>query len=110
NVARYPNVRVIPGAIGAKSGSVALSNPKGESDAVRTTRAENGGTPVYSVADLKALAGSDAELFLMKVDIEGFESDLFSANTEWIGATSIIVVEPHDWMLPGEHSSRSMQK
>lgn len=110
NVAPFKNIKLVEGAIGARAGRVGLSNPQGEAYAVRTTREESGPVPVFTVADLKAQARGNGALLLVKVDIEGFESDLFSENIDWIDETAALIVEPHDWMLPGQHSSASLQK
>jgi FkbM family methyltransferase len=96
-------VTVVEGAIGARRGSVTLSNPIGTNDAVRTTRSSSGTVPVRTIDDL----AEDGRLFLVKVDIEGFESDLFSANTDWLTRVGVIMIEPHDWMFPGEYRSHS---
>jgi FkbM family methyltransferase len=45
--------------------------------------------------------------FVAKIDIEGGEADLFSANTEWVERTPILIIELHDWLLPKSGSSRS---
>lgn len=45
--------------------------------------------------------------FLVKIDIEGGEGDLFSANTEWVAQTPILIVELHDWLLTRSGNSRS---
>lgn len=45
--------------------------------------------------------------FIVKIDIEGGESDLFSANTEWVAQTPLIIIELHDWLLVGEANSRA---
>jgi FkbM family methyltransferase len=45
--------------------------------------------------------------FLVKVDIEGAEGELFSGNTEWVALTPLIIVELHDWMLPKSGTSRT---
>lgn len=42
------------------------------------------------------------ELFMVKVDIEGFEAKLFESNFDWIDRAKVIAIETHDWMLPGE--------
>ena len=42
---------------------------------------------------------------MAKIDIEGFEQDLFSANTEWVAECGAIIVETHDWMLAGQASA-----
>ena len=43
--------------------------------------------------------------FIIKIDIEGFENELFSKNYDWINKFDIIIIEIHDWMLPGEANS-----
>lgn len=48
--------------------------------------------------------------FLAKINIEGFEKDVFSANLEWLDEIAVLFIEPHDWLLPGQHSSRPFQK
>jgi hypothetical protein len=40
--------------------------------------------------------------FIAKVDIKGFEGDLFSANTEWLKESFVVFIEPHDWLLPDQ--------
>ncbi len=110
NLAAHEQVRLVAGAIGATSGRVDLENPTGESYAIRTTRAEAGSTRVYTVQELVAEAGEKAALLLVKVDIEGFEADLFSQNVDWLDDASALIVELHDWMLPGQHASRSLQR
>lgn len=45
--------------------------------------------------------------WLAKIDIEGFEQDLFNGNTDWVSEFPLLVVELHDWMLPGRGTSSS---
>lgn len=40
--------------------------------------------------------------FLVKIDIEGDEKDLFSSNLEWVKYTPLIIAELHDWLLPND--------
>lgn len=44
--------------------------------------------------------------FLVKIDVEGHEKNLFLSNTEWFNKFKIVIVEIHDWMLPGQSISR----
>ena len=46
--------------------------------------------------------GDNSEPFLIKIDIEGGEKDLFIKNTDWIDKFKIIIIEPHDWLYEGE--------
>jgi hypothetical protein len=41
----------------------------------------------------------------VKIDIEGFEEELFSKNTEWVDKFPLLVIELHDWMLPRDRTS-----
>ena len=40
--------------------------------------------------------------YIVKIDIEGAEADVFSGSIEWIDRTPIIILEPHDWLFPGQ--------
>ena len=48
--------------------------------------------------------------YLIKIDIEGYENNLFERNTEWVDQFKIIIIELHDWMLPGKSSSKNFFK
>lgn len=109
NVARFANVVLAPAAIGGQRGMVNVVT-LGAGEATRTERGKGGETPILTVADAKALAGPGAELLAVKVDIEGFEADLFAHNLEWIDEISVLMIELHDWMLPGQHSSGPLQR
>ena len=45
--------------------------------------------------------------FIVKIDIEGFEGELFSRNLEWLDRFYVLIIELHDWMLPRQRSSQS---
>jgi FkbM family methyltransferase len=44
----------------------------------------------------------DSFPFIVKIDIEGAEKELFQQHTEWMGKAPLIIIELHDWMLPGQ--------
>jgi FkbM family methyltransferase len=106
NTMDAPNVTVKEAALGADSGRVTLSNTVGTADAVRTARSADGTVSVCTIEDLSR----DGCLFLVKIDIEGFESDLFTTNIGWLEHVSAVMIEPHDWMLPGQYSSLPFQR
>jgi FkbM family methyltransferase len=111
NIAGHPTIRLVEAAIGASPGHVTLSNPAHEAWAVQTSRTgESGaGVPICTIPELVA-GVPGAELFIAKIDIEGFESDLFSGGTEWIGQAKVIYIEPHDWLETTRGSSHSFQR
>ncbi len=68
-----------------------------------------GGLAATTVPEI--LANNDAaDLFLVKIDIEGFEADLFEDNIAWLDQVRVVIIEPHDWMLPGAGTSRNFQR
>jgi|ERR1700733_2406413 FkbM family methyltransferase len=110
NTAKYSSVIVIEGAIGSETGRVTLSNPWNEAWAVQTIRDDMGNIKIYTVPDLVYSQGPTAELFLTKIDIEGFEDDLFCKNTDWVSEAMVIMIELHDWLFPGKGTSSTFQQ
>jgi FkbM family methyltransferase len=111
NTKRDPNISVIEAAVGGAPGFVTLATPFGETWAIQTRRGGTGDkVEVRTVPDIIASCGPECELFLIKIDIEGFETDLFSASIEWLELPMVVIIELHDWMLPGQFSSIAFQR
>jgi FkbM family methyltransferase len=107
NVDGYSTISVVEAAIGSKSGFVSLVGSE-KSWAVRT-ELSNSGCPIVTINQLLDMV-PNGKPFLIKIDIEGFEKELFSGNLGWIDQMFAIFIEPHDWMLPGEQTSRNFQR
>ena len=110
NAATRPNIEVIEAAIGSRSGRVSLVDPKAEAWAVQTARDEAGTIAVVTIPEILARRDEADALFLVKVDIEGFEADLFQGDLGWLDTAEVVIIEPHDWMMPGAGTSRNFQK
>lgn len=65
-----------------------------------------GAVPRVTINDLYSSHPAPFFPFVVKVDIEGAEEDLFSANTEWVARTPLLIVELHDWLLLKGGTSR----
>lgn len=104
---RGRDVQVMRAAIGSRTGAVRMQTEQLDECAYRTLRDDSGDTPVVTIPDIMERY-PDHELLLVKVDIEGFESDLFASNTHWMKFPVAIYAEPHDWLLPGQATSRSL--
>ena len=61
---------------------------------------------MITISDIEKLY-PEAIPFIVKIDIEGFEDELFSKNTEWMKEFYLITLEIHDWMLPGKAISKN---
>jgi FkbM family methyltransferase len=107
NADNCEQIQLIHAAVGSTEGFVSIKN-EGLGWATRTERASIG-TPVIT---MKTAFGTipNGVPFVAKIDIEGFEADLFSANLEWLDETYVVFIEPHDWMLPGKSTSRTFQR
>jgi FkbM family methyltransferase len=111
NAGQKSGVSLLNAAVGATSGFVTIQNDRQHTLlgwAARTNRAEQG-VPIVTMADAFGTVDNGAP-FIAKIDIEGFESDLFSCNTEWLNGVFVVYIEPHDWMLPRKMTSRTFQR
>lgn len=103
-------VECIRGALASKPGSIDLVDPGEGSWGFRTSssgagKATNQSVECVTINDIYA-SHTDCSPFIAKIDIEGGEHDLFSANTDWVAKTPLIIVELHDWLLLGSANSR----
>jgi FkbM family methyltransferase len=111
NLERYSRVEVLNIAIASRNGEgFILRNHSSENnafefsfdkseEAVESVRAIN-------VGELFRIAGKKRAK-IVKVDIEGSEKELFSQNTEWVREVDVIIMEPHDWLYPGQEITRN---
>jgi FkbM family methyltransferase len=63
-------------------------------DASRRTK-----TPAVTIAEILR-DRPDGEPFIVKIDIEGGERELFRSNTEWLDRVPLVIIELHDWQQP----------
>ena len=105
------------GAIGSQEGFVTVLDPGLSDWAFRTapvSTAKHGSSAAVKMLSPRTILSHDAgeELvpFILKIDIEGAESDLFNEPTDWIDEFPLIVIELHDWMFPFSGSSKPFLK
>ncbi len=93
--------------LAAIDGEAHLSNLDEGGWAYRTTEAGLG--PAVKMVSLgTVLAAKPASKyvpFLLKIDIEGAENSLFDTDPSTFTSFPLIMIELHDWMLPGQRSS-----
>jgi FkbM family methyltransferase len=111
NVRPFPEIRPVNRAIASEEGTLLLCDPGTGEWAYRTTSGTPdvkvvGSVQATSVNDILA-EQTDVVPFILKVDIEGAEGDLFSKNTEAFSQFAVVIVELHDWLLPGKATSAS---
>jgi FkbM family methyltransferase len=112
NCQSHSNITCKHAAISCMDETIYLEDP-GQGDwGFRTTSEPTaGGIPVsaYSIESIEKLF-PEAELLLVKIDIEGGETRLFEKNLAWIERAMVIIIELHDWLLTGTANSRNCLK
>lgn len=102
------DVRCLRAGLSSSQGKVKVTDPGEGHWGFRTEAIEDGsGIPCVTVSDIYGQLCNDSVFpFIVKIDIEGAENDVFSRNTEWLAQTPLVIVEPHDWLLPKAGTSR----
>jgi FkbM family methyltransferase len=96
-------------AIGSTTGQLYLIDPGKGEWGYRTVKEPRGEpVPVCAAAALiEEKTRGGYQPFIVKIDIEGGEEELFSRNVGWIDAFPLLIIELHDWLLPRSGSSRN---
>jgi FkbM family methyltransferase len=100
---------LIKAGIGGADGIAHLTDVGSGTMAYRTTLSEEG--PEVAMFTMATLLASKPHShyvpFILKIDIEGGEKSLFEGDCSAISRFPLIIMEPHDWLLPGAGSSLS---
>jgi len=110
NTSKIPAIKVIQAAVSPDSKEMSLFDPGVGNNAFRAFGSQFEfleSVPGITVNEIVS-DNSDCIPFFVKIDIEGFEKELFSHNTSWVDLFKVIVVETHDWMLPGKAVSANL--
>ena len=116
NTKAYGNVVPIHGGIWGQSCHLEISNPNSGSASFQLREVYDSTTAdrpdllrAYTIDELVTRDPNTA-LLLVKVDIEGAESELFRKPAQWMGNVPALVIELHDWLLPGQGTSTNFFK
>lgn len=114
NLVKLPQIQPLHAAVAAKDGTLQIFSGSGKGNNAFRTFSEGLSVPLESVPSLSPQTllakRADCSPFLVKIDIEGFESQLFGENFEWLDSFPVVLCEIHDWMLPGSASSNALLK
>jgi FkbM family methyltransferase len=93
--------------VAGQDGYARLTDPGQGSLAYRTIPAgPEAELRMFALTTLLASKPSTAYVpFLLKLDIEGAENTLFDGDCSAIDQFPLIIMEPHDWLLPGQLTS-----
>jgi FkbM family methyltransferase len=102
-------VRLLRGGVWSRSLRLRIMNPDAGSAAFRVEASKADAPHAvkgYTIAEICTLAGAQSA-FIVKIDIEGAQKDLFNFNIDWVGESHLIALELDDWLMPWEGTSRS---
>ena len=101
------NVQCILGALSASPGRARLIDPGIGHWGYRTEPAiSDDGIICTTIPELYGKCPQGSFPFIVKIDIEGGEAGMFDDAT-WVDETPVIIIEPHDWLLPKAGTFRS---
>jgi FkbM family methyltransferase len=107
NLADAGRATAMQSAVAAAPGNVRLVR-QAEAWATQVCRSDDGISSITMSEAFGTVPNGDP--FIAKINIEGFESDVFSGGLDWLDRIALLFIEPHDWLLPGKHPSRSFQR
>lgn len=116
NTKSYANVTLLRGGVWNRSCHLEISNPLSGSASFQlrevldpTPAQESSLLRAYTIEEI--VHKEDASrLFLVKIDIEGAEAQVFQESTKWLEDTTMVIIELHDWLLPGQGTSKNLFK
>jgi FkbM family methyltransferase len=103
-------IEIIEAAVHDRATTLELVNPEAEKFAYQVREARARTVTSVEAVTIDALMqrhGARRNL-IVKVDIEGGEDALFRSNTGWLDHTDLLIVETHDWLFPGQGTSRTL--
>jgi len=102
---KFENVQLINAAVGPRSGWCDILDEGYGSNGLQIERADNGAIKVLTITEI--INGQKAVPFIIKIDIEGYEEELFSENIEWVDKFPLLIIELHDNYRPSKAVSRN---
>lgn len=112
NLGRYANVVCVNGGISDRNGRMQVTQGRGGADGFVTKNTPDGDIDSWEIGALieKFSGGGESALFVVKIDIEGFEGVVFSGVASWTAAPAVFIVELHDWLFPFEGTSKGIMR
>lgn len=105
NTEGNPSIAGIQAAVASRNGKGTVKD-NGNGEWGYSVEPGEGSVICLSIGDLIAGAVTDGlDPFIVKIDIEGGEKELFKSVSNWTDNIPIIFLEPHDWLYPKQSVS-----
>ena len=106
NAKNYQRIQPLNVAISDHISRVSLNNDSDVPWAWRTMETNAAGVQALTIDHLLS-SHQDCVLMAVKMDIEGFEVNVFRDGARWVDALPLLIFEMHDWMVPWSSSGHS---
>lgn len=106
---RQVEAQIVQGALGKDVGTMFINDVDFGPIAYRVAETGSKAVSSHTVQSiLDGVANEGLFPFILKIDIEGGEEIVFSADDcSWLDRFPLVIIELHDWMLPFQNSSRN---
>lgn len=109
------NMKVFHAAVSGKDGVCTIENPSANPNGFRISDqvSEDCSDSIEMLSMqtiMQKISFAGLKPFILKVDIEGAENEVFRNASDWLEQWPIVMLEIHDWMLPSSGSSASALK
>jgi FkbM family methyltransferase len=101
------DMRVIQGALADKTGILYINDIDFSPIAYRVGETGNKPVDAHTINSILSCYDKECFPFILKIDIEGGEENVFSGNTDWLNLFPLVIIELHDWMLPFKNVSKN---
>lgn len=112
NFAAFSGIVPVQAGIGSQAGSLFLQDDGGGAWGYRTVETQTQTeVQIKTVDDILREFKSEQDIpFILKIDIEGAEEDLFNGPLSAIAKFPVIIFESHDFYMPGKGTSKPFFK
>lgn len=108
---QFLNVDLRLAALGSMDGRASIVNPEADAWGFRTEIDDAGKVQLISISrTIGEEKAKNCEPFIVKIDIEGGEDNLFANSTSWVEDFPVLIIELHDWLFPRKGTSRNFLK
>lgn len=112
NSMQNPRISVLEAAVSNTDGQIGLYRTQDSANNAFQTFESTVSERIGSVSAISPetimSCTAGATPFILKIDIEGYESQVFSRPANWLDDFPAVMAEIHDWMLPGSASSNNL--
>ena len=100
NTRHLAGIHAMHAAIWSERCQLTIANPAEEKWEFRMVRLAGSSIEAVTIPDLLQWAETD-RIDLLKLDVEGAESEIFAAGSTWLERTHYLIIELHDYLIPG---------